>query len=142
MNYQIIVNKSNKVYQEIIDKISMVEFNNEYSKRTLLLEKETYEMFNKLKEYALNTKGIIMDLEDGFRSPIESQKLYDECKTKYGEEHASKYVALPYTSEHNIGLACDYVIKKDGVYIENSPDYEFLEESQYINSIAHNLALF
>ena len=137
MNHQMLVNKFNKVYQEIIDKTEMIEFRNEYSKFSLFLEKETYEMFNNLKSYVYEQKKIIMDLEDGYRSPENSQKLYDEYKELYGVEYAQKYVALPYTSEHNIGLACDYVIKKDGIYIENSLDYELLDESIFINSIAH-----
>lgn len=44
---------------------------------------------------------------------------------------------IPYTSEHNTGLAIDYIIKVDGNFLENLSDYESLEESIYINNNAH-----
>jgi len=91
-----------------------------------------------LKRFVFENRGIVIDLESGYQSLQTQQKIYDEFTVLYGADYTAKYVALPYTSEHNIGLACDYVVKKDGAYIENGPDYEFLEESIFVNSVAHH----
>lgn len=138
MNYQILVNKSNKVSQDLIDTIEMVEFISVCMDEPLFIEKETCNMFNKLKEYVYEQKRIVMELKYAYRTPLESEEIYDEFKVLYGEEYAIKHVAPPYASEHNTGLACDYTIKKDGSYIdENMDGFEALEEVEYVNSVAY-----
>lgn len=137
MNYEILVNKYNKVYQETIDQIKLVKYQGEYQNFPLFVEEKTLEMFLLLKDYVYKKKNIEVDLEDAYRSPEDSQKLYDLVKEREGRKHADKYVALPYTSEHNIGLAIDYVVKINDSFIDNSPEYENLSESIYINKIAH-----
>ncbi len=63
MNYEILINKYNKVHKEIIKKIKLVEYEKKDQTSSLLVEEKTLEMFLKLKNYIYETKKIIMDLK-------------------------------------------------------------------------------
>lgn len=137
MNYEILINKYNKVHKEIIKKIKLVEYEKKDQTSSLLVEEKTLEMFLKLKNYIYETKKIIMDLKMWYISPEELQQLYEEDKEKNGKDHADKYISFSYTSEHNVGLAINYIVMKDGRFVEDITEYEYLEECKFINNNAH-----
>lgn len=51
----------------------------------------------------------------GFRSAKEQTDLYDASLRENGEEFTKKFVALPYHSEHQTGLAIDLGLRKDNI---------------------------
>ncbi len=59
MNYEILINKYNKVHKEIIEKIKLVEYEKKDQTSSLLVEEKTLEMFLKLKNYIYGFKNVI-----------------------------------------------------------------------------------
>ena len=53
------------------------------------------------------TAGFRLQLNSGYRSQEQQQRLYDRNVEDYGQEVADQRVALPGTSEHQTGLAVD-----------------------------------
>ena len=51
----------------------------------------------------------------GYRSAREQTQIYEDSEKENGEEFTKKYVALPYCSEHQTGLAMDLGLKKDDI---------------------------
>lgn len=94
MIYDILVNKYNKLYEELIDTNKLVEYHGEYRSHSLLIEKTTLKSFLKFKDYVYKTKKITMDLKTGYISPEETQILYDLDKEKNGKEHADKCISF------------------------------------------------
>ncbi len=60
------------------------------------------EMFGAAKEEKINLVAI-----SGYRSYSKQDRIYEKKAKKVGEERADDYVALPGTSEHQLGLAMD-----------------------------------
>ena len=99
MNYNLLVNKNNKMKDEYLNYFNLVSVYNELNEK-VKVEEETYNHFLKLKEY-LKTIDINIGIDDSYRS-IETQKLIqDEYLIKYGEEFTKRYVAKPGESEHH-----------------------------------------
>ena len=137
MNIEMLINRNNRIVKSNLEKIKLVNFTNEYAARTLFLEENTFKAFNELKEFVFKSKAIIIDVKEGYRSPNEQQALFDATAKEKGIEYARSFVALPYASEHNAGLAVDYVIKQKDKYNENIHDYYSLKETKFINENAH-----
>lgn len=120
MNYQILVNRDNKiddVYYKKVIKPALVAVktikNNDivYSTfgiddHTTYLERTTAEAFKNLQKSAIE-HGIILDITSGYLSFEQQQKKYDYFVSRHGEEWAKKSACLPGYSEHNTGLAID-----------------------------------
>jgi len=130
--YEILINKANTINEDYINNYIIVPVeNNMYD--GIMLEEETYKAYLKLKEN-LNQRGYYINITNGYRSFDNMKKVYKSIETKKGEEYATKYVAMPGTSEHNSGLALDFIINKNENAIKtnyNSDEYE------YIKNIAH-----
>lgn len=51
----------------------------------------------------------------GYRSANEQTEIYETSRQESGEDFTRKFVALPYHSEHQTGLAIDLGLKKDEI---------------------------
>ena len=131
--YEILINKSNQIKEEDISNYEIVSVkDNIYT--DISLEKKTYESYLKLKENLLS-RGYFINIRSGFRTFLESKSIYDSYSKKYGLNYAEKYVAQPGTSEHNTGLALDFIISNDKNGIKtnyDSDEYFYLENIAYL----------
>ena len=131
--YEIIINKANPISEEIIDNYNIVKVENNLY-QGIKLEEETYKSFLKLKQNLLE-RGYYINIRSGFRTFNESQNIYNNYVAKKGKNYAEKYVAKPGTSEHNTGLAFDFIISKDkNAYQKDydSDEYFYLENIAYL----------
>lgn len=130
--YLILVNKNNPMKNE--DEYEIIKCNSKYAEdRTL--EKETYEQFLKLKKH-IKELGFEIDVESGYRSSSYQKDVWNECLEKHGLEHTKKFVAVPGFSEHQSGLAVDFVLYENGKWYEDQKMLEheicdIVEENAY-----------
>ncbi len=130
--YMILVNKNNPMKDE--DSYKKIEVDSKYAEdRTL--EEETYAAFLKLKDFVAS-KGYTIDVESGYRSSSYQQKVWDEVLRDKGLEHTKKYVAVPGYSEHQTGLAVDFVLYENGKFLvdqqfENHPVCDLVKDNAY-----------
>jgi D-alanyl-D-alanine carboxypeptidase len=85
-------------------------------------------------------KGYNVDIESAYRSYDYQAKVLEELIVLKGEEYASTAIVLPGHSEHQTGLAIDFCVLKDGIYLNSDdiPDEMLdLEECSYAATIAH-----
>lgn len=117
--YSVLVNKDNKIKE---NNFKYIYHDSKYPKALpdeCFLEEQTYYAFISLKE-KMREYGFEIDLESGFRTHKSQKQLYDNTMKKEGLEYANKYVAKPYYSEHETGLAVDICCCMEGKwYIEN-----------------------
>lgn len=92
----------------------------------------------------------------GYRSVEEQTQIYETSLRENGEDFTQKFVALPYHSEHQTGLAIDLGLKKEEIdficpefpyegicneFREAAIDYGFIERypkgKEHITGIAH-----
>lgn len=92
----------------------------------------------------------------GYRCPEEQMQIYHTSLQENGEDFTKQYVALPYHSEHQTGLAIDLGLKKEvidficpdfpydgigGKFRKLAPDYGFIERypkgKEQITGISH-----
>lgn len=130
--YLILVNKENPMtkeedYEKVVCK--SIYANN----RTL--EKKTYEQFVKLQEF-VKDNGYVIAIESGYRSREYQKKVWNECINQHGLEHTKKYVAIPGYSEHQTGLAVDFLLYENGIFyeerkMENHPVLKLIADNAY-----------
>ena len=119
--YKLLVNKNHKIPDNldftIVNYIS--NYPNILCDETCIEEQASY-AFNKLKKKMLEL-GYNIDLESGYRTHLSQEKLFNDIILLKGIDHTSKYVARPYHSEHELGLALDVCCEIDGIwYNENA----------------------
>lgn len=130
--YAIIINKANPISEDLIKSYTLVTVeNNMYD--GIKLEEETYKNYLKLKENLLE-RGYYINIRSGFRTFNESQVIYNNYVLEKGSTYAEKYAATPGTSEHNTGLAFDFIISSDKN--ASKTDYES-DEYFYLENIAY-----
>ena len=105
MNYLIVVNKDKVLDTSYFEELKLVDCKDVLGD-SIKVEEKTYENYLKLKMY-LEKIGIFVELDSGFRSIEEQQRIIYDFTNKYGKEYVDKYVALIGTSEHHTGLALD-----------------------------------
>ena len=126
MDYKVLVNKKNKINKNIINNTNLIMIKN-YLNKDIFIEKKTYSMYKKLKDY-LSSINIEIGIDSGYRS-IEDQKLiYEEMKKLYGESYAENYIAKEGYSEHHTGLCIDLVLKIDNRFITSNNELFAKEE--------------
>lgn len=113
--YLILVNKENPMKNEELYEKVLCEsiYAND---RTL--EKKTYEHFLKLSDF-IKEQGYTIAIESGYRSSEYQQKVWDECLELHGLEHTKRFVAVPGYSEHQSGLAVDFLLYENEVFYED-----------------------
>ena len=134
----ILVNKKHIFNEKDIDNFEMIEYEN-YQERTLFVERETFKHFEMLRAH-LKVDGIIIEIDDAYRSLEAQENLFLKFFKKYGMDYAESIVAMPGTSEHHTGQAIDLVINKDGKWIDNND--ELLKEKEIFDKIHNSLKFF
>lgn len=132
MNYQILVNKENRIPDNF--KADLKEAFSRY-KPGILVEKETLFHFRLMQEEALKSEYVI-DIESGFRTHKYQQMLVDNLIKEKGLEYANKYIAKPYHSEHETGLAIDICVYENGEYLTEH-DLKHEDAVKWVHENAH-----
>lgn len=127
----ILVNKQNKIKESYLKKIKLIN-TKDINNKDVLIEKETYENYLKLKDF-LKEKNVEIGISSAYRSIEDQEKIYNEFLKKYGEEYTKTHVAVPYTSEHHTGLCLDINVKVNGCFPKDN--YELEEQKEYYESI-------
>ena len=127
----ILVNKQNKIKESYLKKIKLIN-TKDINNKDVLIEKETYENYLKLKDF-LKEKNIEIGISSAYRSIEDQEKIYNEFLEKYGEKYTKTHVAVPYTSEHHTGLCLDINVKVNGCFPKDN--YELEEQKEYYESI-------
>ena len=130
--YEVLVNKANPMNEENVSSYNLVKVENNYYDN-IKLEEETYKNYLKLKD-TLAKKGYYINIKNGFRSFNDSIIIYKSYANKYGEKYAKKYITNKGESEHNTGLAFDYMLSSDEKILDEGYDKE---KFNYLESIAH-----
>ncbi len=108
----------------------------EYIPETETLEGQSLDsrIIEPMKEFvaAARAEGLSVYLSSGYRSYADQQYLYNrKIGQGYSPEEAAKIVAIPGTSEHQTGLACDitdqYYELKDRS-LENTAMYQWMSQ--------------
>ena len=130
----LLVNKNHIFNENYIKNFEMIEYYN-YKEDFILVEMETFRHFEMLKAH-LKIDGIIIDIDDAYRSLETQENIFLKFMNKYGMDYALQYVAMPGCSEHHTGQAIDLVIYKDGKWIDNND--ELIKEKEVFDKI-HNV---
>lgn len=129
MKYKVLVNKENKLKENFLKRINLVEIK-DYQNNTILIEEETKNAYLQLKEF-LKEKNINIEIESAYRDEKTQEEIYIQYKEIYGEEYANAIVAPVGTSEHHTGLAIDItlligdkVLNNNNEMLENDHIYQ------------------
>lgn len=95
------------------------------------LEENTYYAWQKLQAF-LKDNGYNAEIESAYRTKEVQEEIYKQIEKEEGSEYAKQYVAKPGYSEHELGLAIDVCLQKEGEWLcgfeEKLNDfYSFLE---------------
>lgn len=112
MNYQILVNKDNRIPKDFHNCTEWVEVLDSEG-QVCKIERVTYRHFEKLVS-DFSKKNIFIEVSSGYRSIQEQEELFLNGVQDLGIEKATKLIAKPYYSEHHTGLAIDINIWKKG----------------------------
>lgn len=112
MKYDILVNRQNKISDDFINDVKLINVK-DVNGNNVLIEEKTFNQFLKLKNYLMEYEDIIVEIECAYRSKIEQEIIYEEFVSMYGENYASSFVAPIGCSEHHTGLAIDLIIYFD-----------------------------
>lgn len=130
--YSIIINKANPIGEDLVNNYTLVTVqDNIYN--NIKLEEETYNNYLKLKTNLMD-RGYYINIRSGYRTFNESTLIYNSYVKEKSIDYANKYVAKPGTSEHNTGLAFDFIISKNKNTYKT--DYES-DEYFYLENIAY-----
>ncbi len=80
------------------------------------LEENTYLAFKELKKF-FKDNGYDIDIESAFRTKEIQEEIYKQILEDEGRDYAKEYVAKAGFSEHELGLAIDVCLKKDGEWL-------------------------
>ncbi len=126
----ILVNNENKIPTNY--EIELTELSN--GKK---VDKRIYPQLQKMMDAARST-GLELFVREGYRTTREQQKIMEEKMEEYrndgysskeAKRMAKKYVAVPGTSEHQLGLSVD--INADTSQCSSEAVYIWLEENAY-----------
>lgn len=99
-----------------------------------MLRKEAADALEKMYQDALKEDYHLV-LNSGYRSYADQQKIYDEYFKKYDEVTARGLVALPGSSEHQLGLGVDLtsqsVIDKERMVFGDTKEYKWVIKNAY-----------
>lgn len=126
MDYSILINKENKIKDNYLDKIKLIETLDIFEEK-VQVEETTYNAYLQLKDFLLK-KSIEVGIESAYRSVDYQQEVYDEFVIKYGKDYADNYVAVPGYSEHHTGLVIDLGIKVNGSFSNDNDELMKQEE--------------
>ena len=125
MKYSVLVNRDNKIKDNYLDKINLVEIE-DVDKKKVYLEEKTYESYLELKKY-LEKLNINIGITSAYRTIEYQEKLYNEILEEKGLDYTKTHVAEPSFSEHHTGLAIDIGVLVNGEYTDED-NLEIFEE--------------
>ena len=105
--YLMLVNRTHPFDEKRLEEIELVPVRN-IAGDEVLLEKKTAEAFAKMRE-DMKEQGLILEIEDGYRSREEQIRVMKHIAAEEGEEAAAARCAPPGCSEHETGLAIDII---------------------------------
>lgn len=126
----VLVNKWNPITTQ--DDIELIELSNGE-----FVDERIYPYLQKMFDDA-REEGIYPIVASGYRTEEEQQKLYDDkiaaykaegLSTDKAKKEAELWVAIPGTSEHQLGLAVD--INADGIHSMGTEVYEWLADNAH-----------
>ena len=138
MDFTLLVNKNNLLKEDYVPEnlVEIHEPTGEKIDKSYInrLNKTAYEFFKIMQKEALK-QGYEIFIDSSYRT-YEYQKLvFEKNVEEHGIEHAKKYVAPPGGSEHQTGLACDVIARRNGIMIEKSSDEDpeliWMKENAY-----------
>ena len=131
MTRTILINKDNKIKDNYLNKINLVQTKDIYN-NDIKVEEETYNAYLQLQDF-LQKENINIAITSAYRTLEEQQATLEEFIEKYGEEYAYKAVAPVGTSEHHTGLAIDISVILNGEKPTDKADEEekILKEKTY-----------
>lgn len=143
MQYDILINKSNKVGSNFVPK-DLITIEPKLKgtidpNRQIMLVKEAYDALVLLQEEAKKV-GLTIDITSGYRSYSYQERVFNHYIESIGLELTEKRVALPGTSDHHSGLAIDYFSfrqNEDGTIYpytdikESDIEYQWMQENSY-----------
>lgn len=138
MKYKVLVNKENKIKDNYLSKIELIN-TKDVDNLDIQVEKETYHAYLKLKKF-LETKNIIIGISSAYRSKEYQQEIYDSFVKDYGKDYADKFVAPVGCSEHHTGLAIDINIKVNGAWPKDN--YELMKQENMFKTIHKYLSTY
>lgn len=138
MKYKVLVNKENKIKDNYLSKIELIN-TKDVDNLDIQVEKETYHAYLKLKKF-LETKNIIIGISSAYRSKEYQQEIYDSFIKDYGKDYADKFVAPVGCSEHHTGLAIDINIKVNGAWPKDN--YELMKQEKMFKTIHKYLSTY
>ncbi|MCQ2749812.1 MAG: M15 family metallopeptidase [Clostridia bacterium] len=124
--FSVLVNKNNPLPKDYVP-CDLVRYEGETSTKIdenhkVFVEKETLERFFDMQEDARKLDYEIL-IDSGYRSYDYQKPVLDFYANEVGSmEEALKTVAKPGESEHQTGLAIDFIIKRNGLVIEKMED--------------------
>lgn len=98
------------------------------------LRKDAAKALNDMAK-AAKKEGLKIGVDLAYVSYEEQEELYDHYMDEYGYAQASQMVAIPGTSEHQLGLGVD--LTSQSVIDLESPSFELSEEYQWSIQHAH-----
>lgn len=131
--YELVINKANPIKETILNEYKIVNVEDNIIPN-IKLEEQTYKSYLNLKANLLE-RGYYINIRSGYRTFNESQKIYNSYAKSMGEGYAEKYVAKPGTSEHNAGIAFDFIISSNKSSLKtnyDSDEYFYLENIAYL----------
>ena len=148
MDYEIIINKNNKLSEKYLTEVIMpslisIDFTRDNTvifeahknyEQKIYLEAETAKAWYKLKECILK-KDIVFDICSGFLSFEQQENKYQNFLERNGKELTLKRICLPEYSEHHTGLALDCDFFKDSEWGGICSDEN--EETKLIHDLLH-----
>lgn len=122
--YTILVNKENKIQDNIESFIKLVPAKDTNNKR-ILIEEKTYLQYQKLQEFISKKENLLIGIENAYRTANRQKKIYEEFILCYGKDYADSIVAPVNCSEHQTGLAIDLELyfKEEG-FISNNKNFD------------------
>ena len=138
VDYLVLVNKDNKISDDFIDEVELVDVIGDDGE-VMQLEKKTCEAYWKLHD-ALLKDGIEIGVDSAYRSIDQQKQVMSDFIEEYGEEYAKKIVAEPGTSEHHTGMAVDIVPKVNGEWVIENED--MMKETEIFAKIHARLPEF
>ena len=95
---------------------------------------EAAEALAEMTEAAMNEAGIYLSFSSAYRSESYQASLYNGYVAKYGVETADTISSRPGYSDHQTGLACDFIEGGDADFTE---DFEYTSSGEWLRENAH-----
>ena len=133
MDYLLLVNRDNLLDKTYIP-CDLVNSKSIY-RDNILIDRKVNIMFHLMKMEALKN-GYDIDIMSGYRTYDYQDKIYNKLIREKGFNYALRHIASPGASEHQIGLAIDVCVYRDGkCYIEH--EISEFEEIRWLHNNCH-----